>query len=148
MLLRKYAVSTGTLLQLTVAVVFLVVGGGAAVAAGSGNPPLLVPYTIQTIAGTPQYASGKTTLVTGYGGDGGLSVPVAGFCDQLTSPGTAGCPTLNTPYGVAVDSVGNVYITDTANDIIREVNGQTGVINTIAGAAPKGCSGYPAATTS
>jgi len=41
---------------------------------------------------------------------------------------------LNAPHMVAVDSVGNLYITDTNNALIREVNAQTGIINTIAGA--------------
>ena len=48
---------------------------------------------------------------------------------------------MNSPSGVAVDAVGNIYIADTNNDLIREVNFNTGVINTIAGIAPTGCSG-------
>jgi len=37
------------------------------------------------------------------------------------------------PKGVAVDSAGNVYIADTANNRIRKVDAQTGVILTVAG---------------
>jgi streptogramin lyase len=47
--------------------------------------------------------------------------------------------TLNGPYGFAVDSVGNIYIADKGNDLIREVNYQTGLINIVAGVTPTGC---------
>jgi hypothetical protein len=73
MLFRKYIVSTRTLFQLTVALVFFVAAVGAAVAAGSGNAPLLVPYTMTTVAGTPQYSFAATPgIITGYGGDIGF----------------------------------------------------------------------------
>jgi hypothetical protein len=37
------------------------------------------------------------------------------------------------PYGATSDSAGNIYISDTYNDIVREVNAATGNITTIAG---------------
>jgi sugar lactone lactonase YvrE len=46
---------------------------------------------------------------------------------------------LNAPSGIAVDSVGNLYIADSANNRIREVSG--GVINTLAGVGTPGFSG-------
>ena len=39
------------------------------------------------------------------------------------------------PGGVAVDSVGNIYIADRGNNRIRIVNASTGIINTIAGSS-------------
>ena len=60
MLFRKHIVSTRTLLQLTVAVFFLMAAVGAAVAANTGNTPVLVPYTATTAAGTPQWSFGAT----------------------------------------------------------------------------------------
>ncbi len=135
MLFRKHIVSTRTLFQLTAAVVFFLVGVEAAVAANSGIAPLLVPYTINTIAGTPQFASGSTSVAAGYFGESVPATPT--FDGKAVKQGA----TLNGPYAMAVDSVGNVYIVDTANFIIREVNAQTGLINTIAGVIPKGCSG-------
>ncbi|HWB31806.1 MAG TPA: Ig-like domain repeat protein [Acidobacteriaceae bacterium] len=138
MLLHKRIVLTRTLLQLAVAAALCMAGAGVAAAANSGNAPQLVPYTIETIAGTPQFPSGLTSNSPGYSGDGGPATPsLASPC----TPGTSSCATLNSPYGVAVDSVGNVYISDTNNDIIREVNAQTGLIDTIAGVTPKGCTG-------
>jgi len=65
--------------------------------------------------------SGTLTLVAGnsragFSGDGGPAVSAQ----------------LNSPQGVAVDSSGNVYIADSANNRVRVVN-PSGVINTFAG---------------
>lgn len=59
----------------------------------------------------------------GYSGDGG----------QATSA------EINSPYAVAVDSAGNLYIADTENAAIRKVN-TSGIISTLAG-SNLGCSG-------
>jgi sugar lactone lactonase YvrE len=133
MLFRKHNVSTRTLLQLAVAIVFSIAAVGAAFAANNGIAPLLVPYTIQTVAGTPQFAGTTTSVPVGYFGEG---VPATTSLAHQT-----GAAVMNNPMSVAVDSVGNIYIADTANFIIREVNAQTGLINTIAGVIPKGCTG-------
>jgi sugar lactone lactonase YvrE len=53
----------------------------------------------------------------GYHGDGGRAVHA-----ELTQP-----------TGVAVDSLGNVYIADAGNNVVRRVDAQTGVITTVAG---------------
>jgi len=87
--------------------------------ANNGVAPVLVPYIITSIAGNSQSA------VAGYGGDG---VP-------------AGSATLNAPGALAVDSVGNLYIADVSNALIREVNAQTGIIRNIAGVPPSNCVG-------
>jgi uncharacterized protein (TIGR03437 family) len=58
----------------------------------------------------------------GFGGDGGLATAAE----------------LSTPYNVAFDSVGNLYIADTDNHVIREVD-TSGVITTVAG---NGTAGY------
>jgi hypothetical protein len=55
--------------------------------------------------------------VAGYSGDGGL----AAFAE------------LNQPTGLAVDSQGNLYIADSANNVIRRVDAKTGIITTVAG---------------
>ena len=59
----------------------------------------------------------------GYGGDGG--------------PATQAL--LNSPYTVAVDSQGNLFITDYLNFRIRRVDAKTQIITTIAG---NGTGGY------
>ena len=55
--------------------------------------------------------------VAGYSGDGRL----AAFAE------------LNEPTGVAVDAQGNLYIADSANNVIRRVDAKTGIITTVAG---------------
>ena len=71
--------------------------------------------TITTIAGTGEF---------GFSGDGGPAVEAE----------------LRSPRGVAVDSVGNVYIADASNNGIRKVD-STGTITTIAGTGEFGFSG-------
>lgn len=61
----------------------------------------------------------------GYSGDGSAATGA-----QLTSPS-----------GLAIDSLGNVYIADADNDVIRKVNVNTGFITTIAGNNNAGYSG-------
>ena len=53
----------------------------------------------------------------GYAGDGG--------------PATSA--KLNTPAGITLDAVGNLYIADKENNVIRKVSAITGIITTIAG---------------
>jgi len=66
------------------------------------------PGTIQTVAGSG---------TAGYSGDGN----------------TATGANLNDPYGVFVDSHGNIFIADTDNSVIREVVASTGNIQSMAG---------------
>ena len=75
-----------------------IIGGGESVFAGSGKQ--------------------------GYSGDGGPATKAS----------------LNTPYGVAVDESGNVYIADTYNYRIRKV-APDGIITTVAGTGTQGYSG-------
>jgi gliding motility-associated-like protein len=62
---------------------------------------------ITTVAGTG---------IPGFSGDGGLATSA----------------TLNSPFSVAVDLAGNIYIVDSANSRIRKIN-SGGIITTIAG---------------
>lgn len=109
---------TQTLLILTAAI-FATAGAASAFASGQkGAAPQLVPNLVSLLAGNPQATSG------GYIGDG--------------VPGSAA--TLGGVSVLAVDSVGNVYFPDQTNAVIREVNAQTGLISTVAGEPPSGCS--------
>ena len=71
---------------------------------------------ITTVAGNGQY---------GYSGRGG--------------PATSAM--LNRPYGICLDSQGNMYISDTWNFRLRMVSKMTGIISTIAGTGKSGFSG-------
>jgi len=77
--------------------------------------------TITTVAGN---GSG------GYSGDGGAATNAS----------------LDGPYGVAVDSIGNLFIADTFNNRIRELN-TNGIIITVAGSGSAGYSGDGGAAT-
>ena len=72
----------------------------------------------------PQTSYRIDTLAGGFAGDGGPAVAAR----------------LNLPYDVAVDSSGNLYITDRNNHRIRKVD-STGTITTIAGTGKDGFSG-------
>ena len=67
----------------------------------------------------------------GFDGDGGPATKAQLFC----------------PNGVAVDASGDLFISDTGNQRVREVNAQSGVITTIAGNGLVGHSGNGGAAT-
>ncbi|WP_053956385.1 S-layer homology domain-containing protein [Inediibacterium massiliense] len=70
---------------------------------------------IDAITGIINTIAGNGT--SGYSGDGG--------------PATSA--QLDMPYGVDVDSFGNIYVADMNNHRIRKIDAITGIINTIAG---------------
>src|ERR1017187_1366782 len=69
----------------------------------------------------------------------GVITTVAGGGSSLGDNGRATSAQLNSPFGIAVDSTGNLYIADTGNRRIRKVS--NGVITTIAGTGTPGISG-------
>ncbi len=62
--------------------------------------------------------------------------------------GAATSATLYGPFGVAFDTLGNVYIGDMNNHRIRKVTVSTGIITTIAGSGTPSYSGDNGAATS
>jgi hypothetical protein len=74
---------------------------------------------ITTVAGDAIYQGAYS------GGDGGPATN-AGLCY---------------PQGVAVDTIGNIYIADTEDYVIRKVTASTGIITTIVGNGSEGYSG-------
>ena len=119
-------------------------GGGPAVQASLSNPQALVVDAagnlyiadsghdrilkvtqvgvVTTVAGSALLSNGQG--VSGFSGDGG--------------PATSAL--LNQPYGVTVDTSGNLYIADSQNERIRKVT-PAGVISTVAGSGTQGFSG-------
>ena len=65
----------------------------------------------------------------------GLMITVAGTGEQGFGGdgGPAAEARLASPMGIAVDGPGNLFIADWANDRIRSVDAETGVITTVAG---------------
>ena len=81
---------------------------------------------ISTVAGSGGFAARSQGCGRGgYTGDGG--------------PATSA--TLHCPLGLDIDANNNIYIADYLNDVIREVNGTTGIITTIVGTGVFGYTG-------
>ncbi len=116
---RRIALSNALTSSLAFLALLFSSAGAARAVTNTPVPPVLVPYTVTVVAGNAQNSG------SGYGGEGGI--------------GTSA--TLNGPNALAVDSVGNLYIVDQGSSIIREVNAQTGLIETIAGVLPTKCTG-------
>lgn len=74
------------------------------------------PGDIQTVAGKENDITGCANSQSGCG-DGGAATSAQ----------------LNLPYGVALDSAGNIYIADTKDQMVRVVNATTGIITAFAG---------------
>lgn len=95
---------------------------------GAGN--LYIADRWNSVVRKVNFATGNITTVAGKGapsytgpffaGDGGLATSAQ----------------LDYPLGVAVDTAGNLYISDTGNNAIREVTAADGIISTVAGAPP------------
>lgn len=89
------------------------------------------------IADTDNHEIRKIDVSTGMISD------VAGISGSFGYTGDGGAATsakINTPYGVAVDPHGDLYIADTNNNVIRMVDTE-GTIHTIAGNGTSGLSG-------
>ena len=77
---------------------------------GIGEAPetAIYPGTITTYAGTGSWS---------YLGDGQQAISAS----------------FRNPQGLAIDTVGNIYVADSLNHVVREISASTGMVNTIAG---------------
>jgi hypothetical protein len=67
----------------------------------------------------------------------GVVTTLAGSADGSGSAnGLGSAARFNAPRGVAVDGVGNLYVADLNNNIIRKIVTATGLVSTFAGTAP------------
>jgi large repetitive protein len=105
--------------------------GGAAISA-QFNQPWGLTVAISGDIYVADFANNRvrkiaaiTGIVTTVAGDGS-----SGYTGDL---GTATSAKLNSPAGLVTDPAGNLYIADSENNVIRKVNGGTGVITTVAG---------------
>ena len=78
-----------------------------------------------------------TGIITTVAGDGPTGIGAGGFSGD---GGPATSASLNSPFGVAVDGAGNLFIADTLNNRIRKVD-TSGIITTVAGNGSFGFSG-------
>lgn len=121
-------------------------------------------YQIQTIAGTNSPLENISAVQAGFASLEGIAVDLAGnvyvadagdhrvrritpggLIQTIAGDGTAGYrgdggaaigARLNTPYGLATDRTGNVYVADLGNGRVRRI-GIDGVITTVAGGGTK-----------
>ena len=150
------AAETGTVLgqSVTAGDIYTVAGNGTAGYSGDGGAAIMAelnsPMGVAVDGAGNLYiadaanqrirmvtaSTGKISTVAGngtqgYSGDGGLATSAE----------------LSSPTGVAVDRVGDIYIGDTFNNRVREVNA-SGIITTVAGTGTAGYSGDGGAATS
>jgi trimeric autotransporter adhesin len=116
-----------------------IAGNGSIGYAGEGGPAASAQFGI--LSGLATDSSGNLYVADTPGirkiSRAGIITTVAGVDNptagvSLGDGGPANVASLSAPTGVAVDSTGAVYISDTFNNRIRKVTGD-GIINTIAG---------------
>ncbi len=136
-------------------IITTVVGDGSAKFRGDGGPAtsasIKKSYDLALdsegnlyIADTHSHAIRKVDATTG------IINTVAGQGDRAGFWGDGGLATdalLNQPCSVHVDSLGNIYIADTKNHVIRMVDATTQIITTVAGNGTSGFSGDGGAAT-
>ncbi len=140
--------------NLATGLITTVAGDGTAFYGGDGGPAtaaeLYFPTSVAVdqsghlfIADTFNQVIREVNLATGListlAGDG--------FAGYYGDSGQAAAAEINNPYGVAVDQSGHLFIADTFNQRIREVNLATGLISTVAGDGTAGDSGDNAQAT-
>lgn len=121
---------------------------------GPRSPQLNYPFSIARSAQGDTYFADVESHVVRKVSASGVTSTVAGdgagydsFGDSWAPPGYSGDggpateAKLRDPFGVALDSHGNLYIADNGNNAIRRVDADTGVITTVAGTGAYGYSG-------
>jgi hypothetical protein len=135
-------------------VITTVAGGGIpTITMGDGGPAtaadMVQPYNIAVDSqGNLFIADDGNGAIREVSTSSGIINTVAGMIAEPGSSGDGGLATnakLNEPFGVAVDSRGDIFIT--GNEVVREVNASTGVITTVAGNGGAGYTGDGGPTT-
>jgi sugar lactone lactonase YvrE len=135
--IRKVAAGSG--------IITTVAGNGIGAFSGDGAAATAAGMSVASVAldsaGNLYIADNKSNRVRKVAAGSGVITTVAGngFIDEFGSGGFSGDggpateAGLNLPYGVAVDSTGNLYIGDTYNHRVRKVAAGSGIITTAAG---------------
>jgi sugar lactone lactonase YvrE len=110
--------------------------GGLAV---DTNRNLFIADTCNNVIRRIDSATQIISTVAGGGSNPGV--------DTLGDGGPATEAQLFSPCGIAVDAMGNLYIADTFNNLVRQVNARTGMISLIAGVSPDRWDQLPSQST-
>jgi trimeric autotransporter adhesin len=123
----------------------------------SGDGGLATSATLNYPHGVAVDTSGNICIADTYNNRIRLVTKSTGIITTVAGNGTHGysgdrglatSATLNYPYGVAVDTSGNIYIADSWNNRIRLVTKNTGIITTVAGNGTRRYSGDGGLATS
>jgi hypothetical protein len=123
-------------------IITTVAGTGIAGSAGDGGPAtsaqLSFPFGLASDgSGNLFIADTSNHKIRVVGTDGTIST-VVGFCERgfAGDGGIATLAHLNSPYGVAIDSLGNVLVADSANNRLRGARGLLGLLGPRAATCP------------
>ena len=125
------------------------VGDGTQGFAGDGGAPNKVEMSLPTSvvadsSGNLYFADSLNNRIRKLAGGNVSTIAGNGVLSRSGDGGAAASAQLNTPMGVAVDasfgSAGNLYIADTANNVVRRVD-SNGAISNFAGTGAAGSSG-------
>jgi sugar lactone lactonase YvrE len=129
-------------------VITTIAGNGTAGYSGDNGPAtsaeLYWPYGVAVDSvGNVYIADMNNNVVRRVDAATGTITPVAGNRTQGYSGDTQSATSaeLNNPLGVTIDAAGNLYISDSGNNVVRKVAAGTGIITTIAGNGTLGWSG-------
>jgi len=128
---RRVAAATGTITTYAGSTTATALGDGGPATSAQLSSALGVALAsngdlyISDAARVRKVTAGTGTITTAAGNGTGYS--------YTGDNGPATSATLGYATGLAVDSGGNLYIADTANDAIRKVTASTGIITTVAG---------------
>ncbi len=93
------------------------------------------PIIVNAVTSTKGYDGTTSSTATPTIPSANVVTTLAGSAGQAgSSDGTGSAARFSDPSGVAVDSVGNVYVADYSNDVIRKIT-HAGVVTTLAGSA-------------
>jgi Bacterial Ig-like domain (group 1) len=128
-------------------IITTVAGTGVAGDAGDGGPAanaqLNNPFGLAIDQGGNLYiADAYNFKIRRVDGSGNISTYAGtGTAGAAGDGGQATAATFTQPYALAVDSIGNLYVSDAAGQKIRKIDRTTGIITTFAGAGAASFSG-------
>lgn len=145
--IRKVAATTGIITNFA--------GTGAAGYSGDGGPAIAASMYAPTgcvldAVGDLYFSDDANNVVRKITASTGIITTVAGngFGTQPYNEGAyagdggpATSAELNKPFGLVLDAAGDLFISDTSNQRVREVSASTGVITTVAGKGTYGNTG-------